>query len=69
MRKDELIPRENFKNGDRIRAYFFDIKEEAKGHQIFLSRTHPQFMAKLFENQNMELTLSLKHLLTVSQEI
>ena len=35
LRKDELIPRENFKNGDRIRAYFFDIKEEAKGHQIF----------------------------------
>ena len=37
LRKDELIPRENFKTGDRIRAYFFDIKEEAKGHQIFLS--------------------------------
>tara|TARA_B100000787_G_C16197281_1_gene301851 strand:- start:540 stop:2039 length:1500 start_codon:yes stop_codon:yes gene_type:complete len=55
LRKDELIPRENFKNGDRIRAYFFDIKEEVKGHQISLSRTHPQFMAKLFAQEVPEI--------------
>jgi len=55
LRKDELIPRENFKNGDRIRAYFFDIKEEVKGHQISLSRTHPQFMAKLFVQEVPEI--------------
>ena len=55
LRKDELIPREDFKNGDRIRAYFFDIKEEVKGHQISLSRTHPQFMAKLFVQEVPEI--------------
>ena len=55
LRKDELIPRENFKNGDRIRAYFFDIKEEVKGHKISLSRTHPQFMAKLFVQEVPEI--------------
>ena len=55
LRKDELIPRENFKNGDRIRAYFFDIKEEVKGNQISLSRTHPQFMAKLFVQEVPEI--------------
>ena len=61
LRKDELIPRENFKTGDRIRAYFFDIKEEAKGHQIFLSRTHPQFMAKLsFKKYQRYMKVKLK---------
>ena len=55
LRKDELIPRENFKHGDRIRAYFFDIKEEVKGHQISLPRTHPQFIAKLFVQEVPEI--------------
>ena len=40
--------RENYKNGDRIKAYCFEVKEDLKGHQIFLSRTHPEFLAKLF---------------------
>ena len=48
VRRDELIPRENFKYGDRIRAYVYDVRREQRGPQIFLSRTHPQFMAKLF---------------------
>ena len=48
IRRDELIPRENFKYGDRIRAYVYDVRREQRGPQIFLSRTHPQFMAKLF---------------------
>jgi N utilization substance protein A len=51
VRRDELIPREMFKPGDRIRAYVYDVRREQRGPQIFLSRTHPQFMAKLF---NME---------------
>ena len=68
MRKDELIPRENFKNGDRIRAYFFDIKEEAKGHQIFLSRTHPQFMAKLFEQEVPEIYEGQIEILSVARD-
>ncbi len=48
MRRDESIPREHFKVGDRIRGYIYDVREEARGPQIFVSRTHPQFMAKLF---------------------
>ncbi len=48
VRRDELIPREAFKVGDRIRAYVFDVRREQRGPQIFLSRTHPQFMARLF---------------------
>lgn len=48
MRRDESIPREHFKVGDRIRGYIYDVREELRGPQIFVSRTHPQFMAKLF---------------------
>ena len=48
IRRDELIPRENFNYGDRVRAYVYDVRREQRGPQIFLSRTHPQFMAKLF---------------------
>ncbi len=46
--RNELIQREAFRQGDRIRAYIFDVRKESRGPQIFLSRTHPQFMAKLF---------------------
>ena len=48
IRRDEQIPREVFRYGDRVRAYVYDVRREQRGPQIFLSRTHPQFMAKLF---------------------
>src|SRR5476651_1605888 len=48
VRRDEMLPREVFRNGDRIRAYIYDVRREQRGPQIFLSRTHPQFMSKLF---------------------
>src|SRR6185369_4499720 len=48
VRRDEMIPRETFRYGDRVRAYVYDVRREQRGPQIFLSRTHPQFMAKLF---------------------
>ena len=47
IRRDELIPRENFRYGDRVRSYIYDVQREQRGTQIFLSRTHPHFMAKL----------------------
>src|ERR1700731_2889978 len=47
VRRDEMLPRETMRNGDRIRAFIYDVRREARGPQIFLSRTHPQFMAKL----------------------
>jgi N utilization substance protein A len=55
LRRDECIPREHFNNGDRVRAYILDVREEARGPQIFLSRTHPEFMAKLFAQEVPEI--------------
>jgi transcription termination/antitermination protein NusA len=55
LRRDETLPREHFKNGDRVRAYIYDVREEPRGPQIFLSRTHPQFMAKLFTQEVPEI--------------
>ncbi|BCM82015.1 transcription termination factor NusA [Methylobacterium indicum] len=55
VRRDESIPRETFRPGDRIRAYLFDVRHEVRGPQIFLSRSHPQFMAKLFGQEVPEI--------------
>ncbi len=55
LRRDELIPRESFRNGDRVRAYIYDVREELRGPQIFLSRTHPAFLAKLFAQEVPEI--------------
>jgi N utilization substance protein A len=55
LRRDELIARESFRNGDRVRAYIYDVREEPRGPQIFLSRTHPGFLAKLFAQEVPEI--------------
>ena len=55
VRRDEMLPREVFRNGDRIRAYIYDVRREQRGPQIFLSRTHPQFMSKLFAQEVPEI--------------
>lgn len=55
VRRDELIPRELFRTGDRVRAYIYDVRREQRGPQVFLSRTHPQFMAKLFAQEVPEI--------------
>ncbi len=55
VRRDELIPREQFRYGDRVRALIYDVRREQRGPQIFLSRTHPQFMAKLFMQEVPEI--------------
>ncbi|MGK2741892.1 transcription termination factor NusA [Tepidicaulis sp. LMO-SS28] len=55
VRRDELLPRETFRTGDRIRAYIYDVRREQRGPQIFLSRSHPQFMAKLFAQEVPEI--------------
>ncbi len=48
IQKNELIPRENIKAGDRIKAYCLDVRREPRGQQIFLSRANNKFMEKLF---------------------
>mgnify|MGYP000894099782 CR=1 FL=1 len=55
IRRDEMIPREMFRPGDRVRAYVYDVRREQRGPQIFLSRTHPQLMAKLFRQEVPEI--------------
>jgi len=55
VRRDEMIPRESFRPGDRIRAYIYDVRREARGPQIFLSRSHPQFMVRLFAQEVPEI--------------
>jgi N utilization substance protein A len=55
VRRDESLPRESFRNGDRVRAYVYDVRREQRGPQIFLSRTHPEFMAKLFAQEVPEI--------------
>ena len=55
LRRDEQIPREQFRYGDRVRAYIYDVRREQRGPQIFLSRTHPMFMSKLFAQEVPEI--------------
>ena len=55
IKREELIPRETFKNGDRVRAYIYEVKNDIKGYQVFLSRTHPQFVSKLFNQEVPEI--------------
>tara|TARA_Y100000590_G_scaffold229048_1_gene258398 strand:- start:1107 stop:2657 length:1551 start_codon:yes stop_codon:yes gene_type:complete len=55
IRKEDLIPRELIKAGDRIKAYCYDVVRENKGQQIFLSRAHPKFMEKLFSQEVPEI--------------
>jgi len=55
IQKNEMIPRENIKAGDRVKAYCLDVRREPKGQQIFLSRAHPKFMEKLFVQEVPEI--------------
>lgn len=55
MRRDETLPREHFKTGDRVRAVIYDVRPEIRGPQIFLSRARPEFMAKLFMQEVPEI--------------
>ena len=55
IRRDEGIPRENLRTGDRVRAFIFDVRSEPRGPQIFLSRTRPEFMAELFAQEVPEI--------------
>ena len=55
IRRDEMIPRENVRLGDRIRAYIYDVRREQRGPQIFLSRARPEFMKELFRAEVPEI--------------
>ncbi len=68
IRRDELIPRENFRYGDRVRAYVYDVRREQRGPQIILSRTHPQFMANLFTMEVPEIYDGIIELKSVARD-
>ncbi len=64
----EQIPRETYKQGDRIRAYILDIKQFSRGPQIILSRTHPNLLAILFENEVPEIAEGIVQIMQVARE-
>ena len=68
IKKDELIPREILKTGDRVKAYCYEVKKELKGHQIFLSRAHPQFLAKLFFQEVPEIYEGIIEIKSVARD-
>ena len=64
----EQIPRESYKQGDRIRAYIMDVKQFSRGPQIVLSRTHPNFLSALFENEVPEISEGIVSIVQVARE-
>ncbi len=68
LRRDETIPREKLKNGDRVRAYVLDVRRENKGPQIFLSRTCPEFLAKLFASEVPEIYDGIVKIVAVARD-
>lgn len=68
LRRDEIIPREKFKNGDRVRAYVLEVRKENKGPQIFLSRTCPEFLAKLFTSEVPEIYDGIVKIVSVARD-
>lgn len=67
--KKEQSPREEFKQGDRIRAYVLDIQKETKGPQIVLSRAHPHFVKRLFELEVPEIFEGIVEIKSISRDV
>ena len=68
IRRDEAIPRENVRLGDRIRAYIHDVRREQRGPQIFLSRARPEFMAALFKAEVPEIYDGIVEIKSVARD-
>ncbi len=68
VRRDETLPRENHKLGDRVRAYVYDVRRENRGPQIFLSRTRPEFMSKLFAQEVPEIYDGIVEIKSVARD-
>ena len=64
----EQVPKESYKQGDRIRAFILDVKQFSRGPQIILSRTHPNFVSTLFENEVPEISESIVQIMQVARE-
>ena len=68
IRKDALLPREVYKPGDRVRAYIMEVRREVRGPQIFLSRTHSDFMANLFAQEVPEIYDGIIEIIGVARD-
>jgi transcription termination/antitermination protein NusA len=68
IRRDEMIPRENVRLGDRIRAYIYDVRREPRGPQIFLSRARPEFMSLLFRQEVPEIYDGIVQIKSVARD-
>jgi len=68
LHRDECIPRENFRPGDRIRTYIMDVRQETRGPQVFLSRAHPNFMAQLFMQEVPEISEGVIDIISVARD-
>ena len=68
IRRADGIPRENLQNNERVRAYIYDVREEVRGPQIFLSRAHPDFMSALFSQEVPEVYEGLIEIPTVARD-
>ena len=68
LRRDEMLPRESFHQGDRVRAYIYDVRSEQRGPQIFLTRTQPRFMTKLFSQEVPEIYDSIIEIKAVARD-
>ena len=64
----EQIPRESYRQGDRIRAHILEVKQFSRGPQIILSRTHPNFLASLFESEVPEISEGIVQITQVARE-
>ena len=68
MRRDQVLPREHFRNNDRVRGFIYDVRREARGPQIFMSRTKPEFMAALFAQEVPEIYDSIIEIKAVARD-
>jgi len=64
----EQIPKESYKQGDRIRAYICEVRQFSKGPQVILSRTHPALLSALFENEVPEIAEGIVSVVQVARE-
>lgn len=68
LRRDNIIPRERLEVGDRIRALIIDVKEDIKSAQILLSRSHPDFIKKLFTQEISEIYEGIIEIMGVARD-
>ncbi len=68
IRRDQLLPREAYRAGDRVRAYIYEVRREMRGPQIFLSRTHSDFMANLFAQEVPEIYDGIIEIIGVARD-